>query len=155
MIKEMFIYETDDRVVLERNTISDQEAMQLACVGTITMGGTRYYKKCRYDTILAAQNGKQPDDLIVEHRTAVFLLTTHQSHAEPCTRALLHLKADPVKDTLKEIEERRRRPYEFSSRATLGRRITEERSNGNRPEVLETIKEVKSCKLKTENSELL
>jgi len=144
MIKEMFTYEADDRVVLERNTITDQEAMQLACVGYLTINGHTWFRKCRYDNRLQADNGKQPGDLLVEHRTAVFLLTQDQSQAQPCTRSLLHLKEDPVKESLREIEERRRRPYEFASRETLRRRLIEEKEGENRPRVIKVIEKLRN-----------
>lgn len=88
MYTETFTYE-EDNIVLERNHITDQEAMQLAALGFIHKAGQTWYRRCRYDSVISAQNSLKPGEIIVEHRTAVFILTTNQNEAKSIHPALV------------------------------------------------------------------
>ena len=102
MLQEIFNYE-EENIILERNRINDEQALQLAALGFINIGNQRWFRKCRYDSVLAAENGKQPGDIIVEHRTAVFVLTRDHSKASASPRALVYAGDDfisPVRTDL-------------------------------------------------------
>lgn len=89
MIHELFTYEDDDRIVLERNVITDDETRYLAVTGCLTLGGKIWYRRKRFDSRLQAEPNLQPGEIIVESRLAVFILTPDQKVVQPVCQALV------------------------------------------------------------------
>jgi len=66
-------------IPIGKHFIHDQQVLDLACTGVVTILGQQWFRKQRYDSVLQAQEYLQEDEIIVESRTAVFICTPCQS----------------------------------------------------------------------------
>lgn len=129
MIQETFTYE-DENIVLERNIITDDQTIQLAAMGCLSIGNKTWFRKKRYDSRIDAEKYLQKDEIIAESRTAVFILTPDQKKGETIQPALQFSTPENIHTiptanvaptviseldaTLQEIEARKNKPYKFS-----------------------------------------
>lgn len=92
MTHEIFKYEDDDRIIIERLRLSDEEAIKLSIERCVSFGGHTWFRKDRCDNILIAQQRLQPGEIIAEARTAVFILTLNQDECQRAPQAHMGIK---------------------------------------------------------------
>jgi len=84
-----FEYEEDRKPESTTITLTPEQSIELAVCSCLKINGRFYYKKARYDSVIAINGSRRIGELIAETNSAVFILSPRQSESMPAKKPLM------------------------------------------------------------------